>query len=45
MGHELIPLETEADAKEFLQDHGGTRILRYEEVSLPLLQDLDDGRF
>jgi nitrous oxide reductase accessory protein NosL len=45
MGHELIPLETEADAKEFLQDHGGTRILRYEEVSLPLLQELDHGRF
>ncbi len=45
MGHELIPLESEADAQEFLRDHGGKRILRYSEVTLPLLQDLDAGRF
>ncbi|MEW8027065.1 MAG: nitrous oxide reductase accessory protein NosL [Candidatus Thiodiazotropha sp.] len=45
MGHELIPLETKADAEEFLRDHNGTRILRYEDVVLPLLQGLDEGRF
>jgi nitrous oxide reductase accessory protein NosL len=45
MGHELIPLETQADAEEFLQDHGGTRILRHKDVSLSLLQGLDEGRF
>lgn len=45
MGHELIPLENEADAKEFLQDHAGRRILRFDEVSLPLLDELDKGRF
>jgi nitrous oxide reductase accessory protein NosL len=45
MGHELIPLETQADAEEFLQDHGGTRILRYNDVTLPLLQGLDEGCF
>jgi nitrous oxide reductase accessory protein NosL len=45
MGHELIPLETQADAEEFLQDHSGTRILRYKDVTLPLLLGLDEGRF
>jgi nitrous oxide reductase accessory protein NosL len=45
MGHELIPLETLADAQEFLKDHGATRILRYNEVTLPLLLGLDEGRF
>jgi nitrous oxide reductase accessory protein NosL len=45
MGHELIPLETQADAEEFLQDHARTRILRYKEVALPLLKGLDEGRF
>jgi nitrous oxide reductase accessory protein NosL len=45
MGHELIPLENQADAEEFLHDHGGTRILRFKEVTLPLLLGLDKGRF
>lgn len=45
MGHELIALETEDDAKEFLTDHQGKRILRFEGVSLDLLKGLDDGRF
>lgn len=45
MGHELIPLETEADAKEFLSDHAGQQILRFEGVNLPLLKKLDDGDF
>jgi len=45
MGHELIPLETQADAKEFLSDHQGKRILRFDEVSYPLLEKLDVGDF
>lgn len=45
MGHELIPLETQADAEAFLKDHGAVRILRYEDVTLPLLEGLDEGRF
>ena len=45
MGHELIPLETEEDAKVFLKDHAGRRILRFDEVTLPLLKGLDDGKF
>lgn len=45
MGHELIPLETEEDAKEFLKDHAGKRILRFDQVTPPLLKGLDAGRF
>ncbi|MEW6002462.1 MAG: nitrous oxide reductase accessory protein NosL [Nitrospirota bacterium] len=32
MGAELIPLETEAKAREFLKDHKGKRILSFNEV-------------
>jgi len=45
MGHELIPLETKEDADEFMRDHKGNRILRFEQIELELLIDLDDGRF
>ncbi|MET0090398.1 MAG: nitrous oxide reductase accessory protein NosL [Candidatus Thiodiazotropha sp.] len=45
MGHELIPLETQADAEEFLKDHQGVAILRYADVTLELLENLDHGVF
>ncbi len=45
MGHELVPHASEADAKEFLADHKGRRILRAADVTLALLTALDDGRF
>lgn len=45
MGHELIPLGTEADATEFLRDHAGQGILRFKDVTTDLLGDLDQGRF
>ncbi len=45
MGHELIPLETRADAEEFMQDHEGVRILRAREVTQELLEKLDQGVF
>jgi nitrous oxide reductase accessory protein NosL len=45
MGHELIPLATEADAQEFRGDHKGVRILRFDQVTLDLLEGLDAGRF
>jgi len=45
MGHELIPLATRADAEEFLRDHKGRRILRFEEVGKDLPGKLDAGRF
>lgn len=45
MGHELIPLASEADARDFLGDHGGKGIRRFGEVDGALLLDLDEGRF
>ncbi|MBI5074233.1 MAG: nitrous oxide reductase accessory protein NosL [Nitrospirae bacterium] len=37
MGDELIPLFSEADAREFMRDHKGTRILKFPEVTNALL--------
>jgi len=45
MGHELVPLETREDAEAFMSDHGGKRILRYDEVTMGLLEQLDKGQF
>ena len=45
MGHELIPLASEDDAREFMHDHAGRRILRFEAVRLELLMQLDRGVF
>jgi nitrous oxide reductase accessory protein NosL len=45
MGHELVPLATQEDAAAFMDDHGGRRILRFDEVDLGLLDGLDQGRF
>lgn len=45
MGHELVPLASENDAREFLEDHAGTRILRFDDIDRILLRDLDGGRF
>jgi nitrous oxide reductase accessory protein NosL len=45
MGHELVPLESEADAEAFLRDHKGTRILRFDEVDKSLPAKLDEGVF
>lgn len=45
MGHELIPLASEEEAKEFQRDHHGRRILRFNEVTPSLLEQLDQGKF
>jgi len=41
MGRELIPLKNEAEAKEFLKDHQGKRIVRFKDVTTALLATLD----
>jgi len=41
MGRELISLEKEADAKEFMKDHKGIRIVRFLEVNMEVLKTLD----
>jgi len=43
MGHELVPLASAADAEEFKEDHKGTAILRFDEVTPGLLPKLDGG--
>lgn len=45
MGHELIPLADEASARDFLKDHGGQRVLGFDEVTQGILEGLDRGRF
>jgi nitrous oxide reductase accessory protein NosL len=45
MGEELIPLATEEDAKEFLQDHHGSKTFRFNEISRAIIEKVDLGRF
>lgn len=45
MGHELVPLMTQAEAEDFLKDHQGKRIVRFDEVTPALLEQLDRGQF
>jgi nitrous oxide reductase accessory protein NosL len=45
MGHELVPHPVEADAKEFIADHKGKRIVKAGDITLALLAKLDDGKF
>lgn len=44
MGHELVALSTEAEAKDFLRDHKGKAILRFDQVTPDLLLRLDKGQ-
>ncbi len=44
MGREFIPLATHADATEFLRDHAATGILRFGDISLRVVRDVDEGR-
>jgi nitrous oxide reductase accessory protein NosL len=41
MGKELIPFEKEADAKEFLHDHKGKRVLRFNEITPAIMKALE----
>jgi copper chaperone NosL len=45
MGHEFVPLETRADAEEFLKDHKGKQILTFEQVGADTVERVDNGRF
>ena len=40
MGKELVPFATDADARTFMKDHGGTRIVRFQEVTPEILRAL-----
>jgi nitrous oxide reductase accessory protein NosL len=41
MGKELIPFEQENDAREFLKDHRGTRVLRFKDVTRDVMKELE----
>ena len=41
MGHELIPFESEADAREFMRDHNGKRILKFKNIKPSIIEKLD----
>ncbi len=42
MGHEPIPFEKETDAKEFLKEHKGKKILRFKEIDSNVIFSLDN---
>ncbi len=41
MGRELIPFEKEPEAKEFLTDHAGKNLIRFDAVTPDLIKGLD----
>ncbi len=41
MGKELIPLEKEVDAKEFMKDHRGKLLLEFKGVTVDVVKQLD----
>ncbi len=41
MGRELIPFRTQPDAEEFVKDHKGKEIVRFQDVTPALIQSLD----
>ena len=41
MGHELIPFESEEEAKTFLKEHRGTQIIPFEKITESLAYELD----
>ena len=45
MGHEFVPLANQEDANDFLKEHQGKRILRFEQVTKEMPGLLDAGKF
>ena len=45
MGHEFVPLASAEDAADFVKEHKGARVLRFDEVGAELPALLDAGRF
>jgi len=41
MGNELIPFKTEKEAKDFIADHGGDRIVRFKDITPRMVMGLD----
>jgi copper chaperone NosL len=45
MGHEFVPLASMADAEDFMKEHKGKRILRFDQITKEMPFRLDDGKF
>lgn len=45
MGHEFVPLASMADAEDFMKEHKGKRVLRFEQVDKDMPVQLDNGKF
>ena len=41
MGRELVPFEKETDAKEFLKDHKGRKLLMFKDIAPEIIKTLD----
>jgi nitrous oxide reductase accessory protein NosL len=41
MGRELIPFQNEAEAKEFMKDHAGKQLLRFDAVTPEIIKELE----
>lgn len=41
MGKELIPFRSESEAKEFMTDHLGKKLLQFKEINRNIIQDLE----
>ena len=45
MGNELIPFKTEKEAKDFIADHGGDRIVRFDQITPKMVMGLDGIKY
>ena len=45
MGHEFVPMASQADADDFIKDHKGKRIYSFERISNGLPDRIDAGKF
>lgn len=41
MGPELVPVASMAEAEEFMRDHGGSRALRFDEITMDVIRNLE----
>ncbi|WP_456431575.1 nitrous oxide reductase accessory protein NosL [Nitratifractor sp.] len=41
MGNELIPFKSEKEARDFIVDHGGDRIVRFDQITAKMVMGLD----
>ncbi len=44
MGHEFIPFASAAAAENFRKDHKGTKVVRFDEITEPLVQSMRHGQ-